>query len=151
MKKSFIHQQQEISFVKNTFTQYLIDKLEIVEVQGPILSQVGDGMQDNLNGQITILKSNLESLAISIGDLIIPYVKKVVEKIKDPVVKKFWTHEYDKMAPNQKVEAAWPILNKVWQFLSTPILRNVLGQPKNSFSLRWAMDNQKIVIIKLSK
>ncbi|AWN61265.1 aspartate--ammonia ligase [Streptococcus sobrinus] len=50
MKKSFIHQQQEISFVKNTFTQYLIDKLDIVEVQGPILSKVGDGMQDNLSG-----------------------------------------------------------------------------------------------------
>ena len=50
MKKSFIHQQQEISFVKNMFTQYLIDKLELVEVQGPILSQVGDGMQDNLSG-----------------------------------------------------------------------------------------------------
>ena len=38
MKKSFIHQQEEISFVKNTFTQYLKDKLEVVEVQGPILS-----------------------------------------------------------------------------------------------------------------
>ncbi|HEM4855466.1 TPA: aspartate--ammonia ligase, partial [Streptococcus suis] len=48
--KSFIHQQEEISFVKNTFTQYLKDKLEIVEVQGPILSRVGDGMQDNLSG-----------------------------------------------------------------------------------------------------
>ena len=32
MKKSFIHQQEEISFVKNTFTQYLIDKLDVVEV-----------------------------------------------------------------------------------------------------------------------
>lgn len=50
MKKSFIHQQEEISFVKNTFTQYLKDKLDIVEVQGPILSRVGDGMQDNLSG-----------------------------------------------------------------------------------------------------
>ncbi|NQH33108.1 aspartate--ammonia ligase [Streptococcus suis] len=50
MKKSFIQQQEEISFVKNTFTQYLKDKLEIVEVQGPILSRVGDGMQDNLSG-----------------------------------------------------------------------------------------------------
>ena len=38
MKKSFIHQQEEISFVKTTFTQYLKDKLEVVEVQGPILS-----------------------------------------------------------------------------------------------------------------
>ena len=35
---------------KNTFTQYLKDKLEVVEVQGPILSRVGDGMQDNLSG-----------------------------------------------------------------------------------------------------
>ena len=50
MKPSFIHQQEEISFVKNTFTQYLIDKLDVVEVQGPILSKVGDGMQDNLSG-----------------------------------------------------------------------------------------------------
>ena len=50
MKKSFIHQQEEISFVKTTFTQYLKDKLEVVEVQGPILSKVGDGMQDNLSG-----------------------------------------------------------------------------------------------------
>lgn len=41
MKKSFIHQQEEISFVKNTFTQYLIAKLDVVEVQGPILSRVG--------------------------------------------------------------------------------------------------------------
>ncbi len=76
---------------------------------------------------------------------------KVVNKITDPVVKKFWTWEFAKMAPNQKVEAAWPILNKVWQFLSSTILRNVLWQPKNSFSVRWAMDNQKIVIVNLSK
>lgn len=50
MKKSFILQQQEISFVKNTFTQNLIEQLGIIEVQGPILSEVGNGMQDNLSG-----------------------------------------------------------------------------------------------------
>lgn len=76
---------------------------------------------------------------------------KVVNKIKDPVVKKFWTGEYAKMAPNQKVEAAWPILNKVGQFLSSSILRNVLWQAKNTFSIRWAMDNNKIIIVNLSK
>ena len=79
------------------------------------------------------------------------YRGKVVNKISDPVVKKFWTWEFAKMAPNQKVEAAGPILNKVWQFLSSTILRNVLGQPKNSFSVRWAMDNKKIIIVNLSK
>lgn len=76
---------------------------------------------------------------------------KVVNKITDPVVKNFWKSEFAKMAPNQKVEAAGPILNKVWQFLSSTILRNILGQSKNSFSIRWAMDNQKIIIVNLSK
>lgn len=76
---------------------------------------------------------------------------KVVSKVKDPVVKKFWESEFEKMAPNQKTEASWPILNKVWQFLSSSILRNVLWQSKNSFSIRWAMDNQRIVIVNLSK
>ncbi len=76
---------------------------------------------------------------------------KVVNKITDPIVKKFWTHEFAKMPPNQKVEASGPILNKVWQFLSSTILRNILWQPKNSFSVRWAMDNKKIIIINLSK
>lgn len=59
MKKTFIQQQEEISFVKNTFTQYLIDKLDIVEVQGPILSRVGDGMQDNLSGIETPVAVNV--------------------------------------------------------------------------------------------
>lgn len=51
MKKSFILQQQEISFVKNTFTEKLAEHLGLVEVQGPILSQVGNGIQDNLSGK----------------------------------------------------------------------------------------------------
>ncbi len=76
---------------------------------------------------------------------------RVLQKVTDPVVKKFWSSEFDRMAPNQRVEAVAPILNKVWQFLSSPILRNVLGQSKNSFNMRWAMDNKKIIIVNLSK
>ena len=79
------------------------------------------------------------------------YRNKVVSKVTDPVVKNFWKQEFAKMAPNQKTEAAGPILNKVWQFLSSTILRNILWQNKNTFSIRWAMDNKKIVIINLSK
>lgn len=79
------------------------------------------------------------------------YRNKVISRIKDPVVKKFWTWEFAKMSPQQRQEAISPILNKVWQFLSSTILRNVLWQPKNSFSLRWAMDNKKIVVVNLSK
>ena len=62
MKKSFILQQNEISFVKNTFTQYLIDKLGVIEVQGPILSQVGNGMQDNLSGIEKAVQANVKCI-----------------------------------------------------------------------------------------
>ena len=57
MKKTFILQQQEISFVKNTFTQNLIEQLGIIEVQGPILSQVGNGMRHNFNENWVITRS----------------------------------------------------------------------------------------------
>lgn len=40
-------------------------------------------MQDNLPGQITILKSALEELAISFGKLIMPTVKAIVEKLQE--------------------------------------------------------------------
>jgi hypothetical protein len=79
------------------------------------------------------------------------YRNRVLQKVTDPVVRKFWSSEFDKMSPTQKVEAVSPILNKVGQFVSSPILRNVLGQSKNSFNIRWAMDNKKIIIVNLSK
>ena len=41
------------------------------------------------------------------------YRNKVVKKITDPVVKKFWTHEYGRLTPQQRNETAGPILNKV--------------------------------------
>lgn len=79
------------------------------------------------------------------------YRKKIVSKINDPILIQFWTQEFEKMSPSMMSEAVNPILNKVGQFLSSPILRNILGQPKNPFSLRWIMDNGKIFIVNLSK
>ena len=39
-------------------------------------------MQDNLNGQITILKSQLQELAISFGDALMPAIRKVVTAVQ---------------------------------------------------------------------
>ncbi|MCW9699056.1 MULTISPECIES: aspartate--ammonia ligase [unclassified Avibacterium] len=62
MEKSFILQQQEISFAKNTFTQKLLEHLGLVEVQGPILSQVGNGIQDNLSGTEKAVQVNVKQI-----------------------------------------------------------------------------------------
>lgn len=49
---------------------------------------MADTMNDNLAGQITILKSKLQELAISIGETLMPYIKKAVEVIQK-IVDKF--------------------------------------------------------------
>ena len=77
--------------------------------------------------------------------------QKVVRKVQDPIVKSFWVNEFERMEPRMRSEAISPILNKVGQFLSSPIIRNIVGQPKSSIDLRFAMDNKKIVIVNLSK
>ncbi|MBA4336831.1 hypothetical protein C0416_03595 [bacterium] len=77
--------------------------------------------------------------------------RKVVRKIEDPVVKAFWEKEFEVMQDRMMVEAVSPILNKVGQFLASPIIRNIVGQPKSTVDLRFAMDRGKIVIVNLSK
>ncbi len=77
--------------------------------------------------------------------------KKIVRKIEDPVVKSFWIGEFDKMQDKFRVEAIAPIQNKVGQFLSSATIRNIVGQPKSTVDLRFAMDKGKIVVVNLSK
>lgn len=77
--------------------------------------------------------------------------RKIISKITDPTMISYWNNEFETMDAKQMTEAINPILNKVGQFLSSPTLRNILCQPKNSFSFRWIMDNKKIFIANLSK
>lgn len=77
--------------------------------------------------------------------------KKVVEKITDTAVKSFWVDEFGNYTERMAAEAVPAIQNKVGQFTSNPLIRNIIGQPKSSFDLREMMDNKKIIIINLSK
>jgi CxxC-x17-CxxC domain-containing protein len=79
------------------------------------------------------------------------YRKRVYTKIKDPVVKAFWINEFDKWEDKFRKEAVAAIQNKVGQFLSYTLVRHIIGQPKSTIDMREIMDNQKILIINLSK
>ena len=43
---------------------------------------MAETMNDNLSGQITILKSTLETLALQLGEIIVPYVKSLIEGVQ---------------------------------------------------------------------
>jgi len=77
--------------------------------------------------------------------------KRVYPKIKDPIVKAFWINEFDKWEDRFRKEAVAAIQNKVGQFLSSWVIRHIVGQPKSTIDMQDIMDNQKILIVNLSK
>ncbi|MBU4332390.1 type IV secretion system DNA-binding domain-containing protein [Patescibacteria group bacterium] len=79
------------------------------------------------------------------------YRKKVISKVTDPVVRSFWVDEYSKYPDRFQSEAIAPIQNKVGQFLSTFLIRNIVGQVKSKLDMREIMDTKKIFIMNLAK
>lgn len=79
------------------------------------------------------------------------YRSKVVANITDPSVKTYWTQEFATYTERFAAEATPAIQNKIGQFTSNPLIRNIIGQPKSSFDFRKIMDDGKIMIINLSK
>jgi len=77
--------------------------------------------------------------------------KDVISHITDPVVKAFWVEEFATYTDRYTQEATPAIQNKIGQFVSNPVIRNIIGQPKSSFDFREAMDTKKILIMNLSK
>jgi len=77
--------------------------------------------------------------------------KKVVDNVKDPAVKSYWINEFAKYPERYREEATGAIQNKIGQFISNPLIRNIIGQTKSTFNLREIMDNKKILIVNLSK
>jgi len=79
------------------------------------------------------------------------YRQKIISNLKDPVIKAFWVHEYEAWQEKFRNEAIAPIQNKVGQFLSTSIIRNVVGQQKSTINIFDMMNEGKIFLVNVSK
>ena len=79
------------------------------------------------------------------------YRQKVVEYIEDDMVKRFWAIEFADWSEKFDTDAIIPLVNKLGQFLSNPMLRNIFGQKTNKINLEELMNQQKIILINLSK
>jgi hypothetical protein len=75
---------------------------------------------------------------------------KVTSKLTDPVLISFWRDEYNKMTPDMQSEANSPILNKVGQFVTSPMIRNIISSPKSTMKIEDIMNQGKILIANLS-
>jgi ribosomal protein S27E len=79
------------------------------------------------------------------------YRQKIINNLKDPVVKSFWVNEYEEWDPRYRNEAIAPVQNKVGQFLNVSFVRNIVGQAKNTIDIDEIMNNQKILLVNVSK
>jgi len=110
-------------------------------------------MEYILNNTMLALLEYPDSTIIGVNRMLADkaYRKRVVANVTDVSVKAFWEDEFAKYNERFMVEAGAAIQNKVGQFVSNPLVRNIIGQPKSSFDLREMMDDKKIIIINLSK
>lgn len=79
------------------------------------------------------------------------YRQKIVARIEDSVIKNFWVNEFAAWSEKFDNEAIMPILNKVGQFVSTSLIRNMVGQAKNKINIQEIMDEGKILLVRISK
>jgi len=79
------------------------------------------------------------------------YRNKVVAKIKDTALIHFWREEFDKMPERLQKEAIAPIQNKVGQFVTSPLIRRIIGPPKSSIQLDQIMNDGMIFLANLSQ
>ncbi len=79
------------------------------------------------------------------------YRKKVVEKMHDETLKQFWLREFNQMPESLQAEAISPIQNKVGQFVTSPMIRSIISQPKSTISLSEVMDKKMIFLANLSQ
>ena len=110
-------------------------------------------MEYILNNAVLALLDTPDSTLLGIPRLLVDktFRQKIVSNIKDPVVRAFWIHEYESWQDKFRSEAIAPIQNKVGQFLSTNIIRNVVGQKKSTIDIFDLMNNKKILLINVSK
>ncbi len=79
------------------------------------------------------------------------YVQEILPGVKDPIVKRYWTDQIAQTSDFHKSETLDYIASKFGRFVTNEMIRNIIGQPKSTLNFREAMDNGKIVFLKLAK
>ncbi len=79
------------------------------------------------------------------------YRERVVSELQDEVLKNFWEKEFNPMQERLRTEAISPILNKVGQFVTSPIIRDVVNVQHSSINIEEIMDQGKILLINVSQ
>ncbi|MFH0818934.1 MAG: type IV secretion system DNA-binding domain-containing protein [Patescibacteria group bacterium] len=78
--------------------------------------------------------------------------RQKLKKVTNLIVKNFWQQEYEQsQAGQQAADMLSYVISKIGRFLTNDMMRNIVGQHRSGFNVRDIMDNQKILLVNLSK
>jgi len=75
----------------------------------------------------------------------------IVRTLSDPELIHYWTNRFGVLSERMKPVYVDPVLNKLSVFTSDPYIRHSLAQDSSSLDFRKLMDQQKWVIVNISK
>jgi hypothetical protein len=79
------------------------------------------------------------------------YVQELLPKVKDPIVRRYWTDQIAQTSDFHKSEVLDYIVSKFGKFITNTMMRNIIGQSKSAFDFRKVMDEGKVLLVNLSK
>lgn len=79
------------------------------------------------------------------------FVEDMLPYVKDPIVRRYWTDQIAQTSDFHKSEVLDYIVSKFGRFITNKTMRNIIGQSQSSFNVRQIMDEQKILLVNLSK
>jgi hypothetical protein len=79
------------------------------------------------------------------------YVEEILPHVTDAVVRRYWTDQIAQTSDFHKSEVLDYIVSKFGRFITNKVMRNIIGQSKSAFDFRKVMDEQKILLVNLSK
>lgn len=129
-KDNFVWKQKQISFVKSIFSQQLEEKLGLVELQAPLLTAVGEGIQDGLSGSEKAVEVKVKVIPENIYEVVHSLAKwkrRTLGEQEFPVGEGIYTHmralrpDEERLSPIHSVMVdQWD-----WELVMDPKERNV--------------------------
>jgi len=107
-----------------------------------------------------ILRNTVLTLALTPGSTLVDVPRMLTDKkFRDNTVAKlpqspltnFWNKEFNRMPDRLREERISPILNKVGQFVTSPVIRNLIGHSQSTVNLEEIMNEGKILLLDLSQ
>lgn len=79
------------------------------------------------------------------------YREYIVSEIQDELVRSYWINEFPEIKEKYSQEAITPLINKLGHFIASPLIRNIVSQPRNKSNIAAAMNEGKIILIRIAK